>query len=123
MTPRTRKRGAPRKAPARSAHEPLSDATLERVARRFLALSDLSRLKVLQAVCGGVDSVAEVAALARLTQANASRHLAVLREQGFVTRRQEGLRVIYEISDDTPLTLCAAVCEHLRRSDAAAGVR
>lgn len=91
---------------------------LARVARRFCALSDPSRLRVLQYVCGRPASVSEIAAETGLGVANVSRHLTRLMNEAFVERRSEGRFAIYRVADDTPTTLCAAICEHLTASDA-----
>lgn len=100
------------------AHPVLSTSMLIRVARRFEALSDPTRLRVLQAVCQGGGSVTEIANATALSVANVSRHLSRLRLESFVVRKASGTAAIYTIADETPEVLCAAICEHLAASDA-----
>jgi ArsR family transcriptional regulator len=93
----------------------LTDEALEMVAARFRVLSEASRLRLLGALHGGERNVSELTAATGLTQANVSRHLGVLAEAGLVSRRKEGLNVIYAIADPTIFELCEHVCGSLQR--------
>lgn len=93
--------------------EPLSDAALQMVAARFRALSDATRLKLLQSLFDGEKSVLELATLTQMSQANVSKHLSILADQGILSRRKEGLFVYYHIADQTIYDLCGLVCESL----------
>lgn len=86
---------------------------LARVAERFAALADPKRLALLQVICEREASVQELADETGLGQSSASRHLAMLAAQGFVSRRQEGTSVIYALADETPRELCEVMCAHL----------
>ena len=48
-----------------------------------------------------------------MSQANISKHLSILSEQGVLARRKEGLYVYYSVADQTLYDLCALVCESL----------
>lgn len=91
----------------------LSREALDLVARRFRALGDTTRLALLQALFGQERTVQELCALTETTQANASKHLALLLEQGLVARRRDGLYARYRIANATLERLCRVVCGSL----------
>jgi ArsR family transcriptional regulator len=86
---------------------------LEIIAQRFRALGDATRLALLQALFEGDRTVQELCALTGTSQANASKHLALLLERGLVARRRDGLFVRYGISDPSLKRLCQLVCSSL----------
>ena len=89
---------------------PLKGQALEIVARRFAALAEPMRLRLIQALLGGEKNVGELTALTGGTQANISRHLQTLTAAHILARRKEGLQVYYRISDPTIPQLCEVVC-------------
>lgn len=88
----------------------LSREALEIIAARFRALSDASRLQILQCLFAGERSVQELCQQTAMNQANVSKHLAVLLEQGIVGRRRQGSFIHYSISDTSIFQLCELVC-------------
>ena len=90
----------------------LSDSELERVARHFKLLGEPVRLKILQAVCRGPRTVTQIVAAASATQANVSKHLALLAAAGILTRKKDGQRVYYALKDQLTLELCELVHAH-----------
>lgn len=88
-----------------------SERVIERVALVFRALGDRARLRILCAIGAGEKSVGAIAALARTSQASASRHLQALREAGIVTRRREGAQVHYRLADVRYSEMCGKVAE------------
>ncbi len=88
----------------------LTRPALEIVAARFRALSDASRLQILQNLFNGEHSVQELCELTGMSQANVSKHLSVLAEQGIVQKRREGLFVLYSIADSSIYEMCEIVC-------------
>ena len=94
---------------------PLSREALELVAQRFRALGEATRLELLQALFQGERTVQDLVAATGATQANVSKHLGLLADQGLVARRREGLFVHYRIADDSVLALCELVCGSLAR--------
>jgi ArsR family transcriptional regulator len=94
----------------RTARRALSRDALELLAQRFRALGDATRLSLLQALFDREHTVQELCALTAASQANASKHLALLLEQGLVARRREGLFTYYRIADPTLERLCHLVC-------------
>jgi DNA-binding transcriptional ArsR family regulator len=94
----------------------LPDELVEEVARRFALLGDPTRLRVVRTLHeAGESSVQEVAVATGTSVANASQHLARLRDAGIVRRRRDGRRVQYSVADPTIDALCATVCESVRR--------
>jgi rhodanese-related sulfurtransferase/DNA-binding transcriptional ArsR family regulator len=83
-------------------------AQLARVAK---ALGHANRLELLEFVAQGPRSVEELANLARLSMANASKHLQELRHAGLVQARKEGVRVFYELAGPDVVDLLAALRE------------
>lgn len=108
MTTRTRER-------RQRGKEPLSREALALVAQRFKALGDPTRLALLQALFEGELTVQELCERTGTGQANASKHLALLTDQGLLARRKEGLFVRYRIDDPSVRTLCEVVCGSLAR--------
>lgn len=92
---------------------PLSREALELLAQRFRALGDATRLALLQALFAEERTVQELCELTGASQANASKHLALLLEQGLVARRREGLFTRYRIADASLEGLCRLVCTSL----------
>lgn len=86
---------------------------LERVAARFRVLAEPARLAVLHALEDGECTVTELVELTGLAQGNLSKHLQQLYAAGFVTRRRDGLFVVYALADAGVLELCALMCDRL----------
>jgi DNA-binding transcriptional ArsR family regulator len=107
-----------RKAAARPQ---LSREALELVARRFRTLGDATRLALLQGLFEGERTVQELCELTQASQANVSKHLALLHDQGLVARRRDGLFTYYRIADHTLERLCRVVCGSLAERHAAVG--
>jgi len=91
----------------------LSPDGLEIVAQRFRALGDATRLALLQALFDTERTVQDLCAVTGTSQANASKHLALLLERGLVARRRDGAFVRYRIADATLQQLCRLVCGSL----------
>jgi DNA-binding transcriptional ArsR family regulator len=90
---------------------PLGTDAAELIARRFLALSDPTRLRILDLLRSrGEASVRELTEALGATQQNVSKHLATLHAEGFVSRRKQGTSSIYAIADPSVLDLCERVC-------------
>jgi len=93
----------------------LGDEALEDVARYFGALSVGMRLKLLNALREGERTVGELTEAAGCTQANASKHLAVLAANGVVARTRRGTSAYYRIVDPRIFGLCDVVCGQIGR--------
>jgi ArsR family transcriptional regulator len=89
---------------------PLPEDLAELIARRFRALAEPTRVRLLDRLRAGEASVNDLADHLGATQQNVSKHLAVLADVGILGRRKEGNRVYYRIVDDGVLGLCEQVC-------------
>ncbi len=65
----------------------------------FKALSHPVRIKILQLLREGERCVCEIVPGPEIEQPNISRHLSILKKEGILTSRKEGLKVIYKIND------------------------
>jgi ArsR family transcriptional regulator len=74
---------------------------LSRAAELFHALSDPTRLSVLELLREGERCVCELQAEIEASQSRLSFHLKVLKEAGLVTDRKEGRWSYYAIATDT----------------------
>jgi DNA-binding transcriptional ArsR family regulator len=83
---------------------------LDLVADRFKALADPARLRLLSALRGGERTVSELVEATDLSQANTSKHLALLHALGFVNRRREGSWTYYSLGDRDVMRLCDLMC-------------
>jgi len=106
--------------PASMKKQQLPKEALEIVAARFRALGDATRLELLQHLMDGEHSVQELCELTGMSQANISKHLSILSEQGILNRRKQGLYVYYSVVDMTIYQLCDLVCGSLSKRFAAA---
>lgn len=88
----------------------LSPAAIEKVAGRFKALSEPTRLKLLYALMDGEKNVSELVGESGGVQANVSKHLSVLLDAGIVGRRKQGTSAYYRIVDGSIFELCDLVC-------------
>jgi DNA-binding transcriptional ArsR family regulator len=102
-------------AAGRMPRAPLSDRARDLMAVRFRALGEPMRLKILERLFRSPASVGEILAAVGGTQANVSKHLAVLRSGRLVSGRKNGNRTVYSISDPALERLCAVVCEAVSR--------
>jgi DNA-binding transcriptional ArsR family regulator len=93
---------------------PLPDDLVELIARRFRALSEPTRIKLLDRLREGEATVLELTELIGTTQQNVSKHLGVLQQSGIVARRKHGNFAYYRIVDEGVLSLCEAVCGSLQ---------
>lgn len=90
---------------------PLDHAAAELIAHRFRALSDPTRLRIIDQLRRREEaSVGELTEVLGGSQQNISKHLAALSAEGFVSRRKQGTSSIYSISDPAVLELCDQVC-------------
>ncbi len=93
----------------------LAPETIGAVADRLKVLAEAARLRVLNELRSGPRNVSELMADTGLSQANLSKHLQVLHTHGFVSRRRQGLFVIYQLADRSVFELCDIMCGQLKR--------
>ena len=80
-------------------------------ARLLKALSNEKRLMILCQLGNGERAVGELLPLVGLSQSALSQHFAVLREQGLVTGRREGVSILYRIADPAALKVIAVLAD------------
>lgn len=93
----------------------LNRASLEKIASNFRALSEPTRLAILQELKVGPRSVNELVEVIGLSQANISKQLGILRDAGFLHREPKGTSALYSIGDPMVMELCALVCDRLNK--------
>lgn len=93
----------------------MNEQTFEVISRRFRALADPMRLRILDLLRDGGLSVGEITAGCATSQPNVSRHLALLHREGILDRTQQGNSVIYSIRDPAIYQLCETVCAGIER--------
>ena len=93
----------------------LPPEALTQVADYFRALSEPTRLQILNLLRGGEHNVGELAGACDCTSANISRHLSVLTRQGLVGRDLRGTSAYYRIADESVYALCDLVCGSIAR--------
>jgi len=86
---------------------------LELVAQRFKALAEPARLHIMTALRTREMTVTELVSKTGLGQANVSKHLQILYNLGFVTRRKTGLFVHYSLADRCVFQLCEIMCDRI----------
>jgi DNA-binding transcriptional ArsR family regulator len=86
------------------------DRALAHVADYFRALSEPLRLKLLNALREGPRNVGDLTEMLGCSQANVSKHLALLAKLGLVERQSRGTSVYYQIADPRTYELCDLVC-------------
>lgn len=89
---------------------PLTPEAAELIARRFHALSDPTRLRILDLLRRREEaSVGEIAATVEGSQQNVSKHLAALHAEGFLARRKRGTSTLYRIADPGVHQICDGI--------------
>jgi DNA-binding transcriptional ArsR family regulator len=95
--------------------EGLPEQALQQVAAYFQALSEPTRLQILNLLREQERNVGELAQLCGYTSANISRHLTLLTQHGLVQREGRGTSVYYRIADPAVYELCDLVCGNIAR--------
>jgi len=85
------------------------------VAAYFQALSEPTRLIILNRLRDSEASVGELAQVCQCSIANVSRHLSHLSKHGLVDRENRGASVYYRIADPAVYALCDLVCGNIAR--------
>ena len=80
-------------------------------AKLLRTLGNEKRLMILCQLTEGERSVGELQPLVGLSQSALSQHLAVLREEGVVATRREGLVIWYRITDPAAVKVVATLAE------------
>ena len=93
----------------------LTPEASELVAKRFAALGEPTRLRLLDLMHErGELAVGELATGVGASYANVSKHLSVLLAERMVERRRDGSRALYRLSDPALVRICDEVCAGIR---------
>jgi DNA-binding transcriptional ArsR family regulator len=87
------------------------EASAAEAAKLLRALGNERRLMILCQLVDGERSVGELLPGVGLSQSALSQHLAVLREEGIVATRREGLTIWYRIDDPAAIKVVATLAE------------
>jgi len=93
----------------------LDDHALQDVAAYFAALAVPMRLKILNALREGERNVTELTTEFGCSQANVSKHLALLAHGGLIEKLRRGTSAYYRITDPRVYQLCDLVCGQIGR--------
>ena len=94
----------------------MPEEMLTAVANRFKLLSEPMRLKILRTLCESEKTVQEIVNRINAGQANVSKHLALMHDNGIVNRRKEGLKCYYSIADDSIIFACYLISKSVVES-------
>ncbi len=97
---------------------PTNVTDLARTARWFYALSDATRLQVIELLVNGERCVCELQDAIGAAQSRLSFHLRVLREAGLVNDRRAGRWVHYSLRPDVFEGIAAFVQDHCPKASA-----
>lgn len=93
----------------------IPDEVLDTMAEKFRLLGDSTRLAILRALMESEKSVGRLVEETGRGQANVSKHLKLMADEGLVARRKEGLQVFYRLHDPLVEKLCKLVCDTIVR--------
>ncbi|GEN32395.1 DNA-binding transcriptional ArsR family regulator [Cerasibacillus quisquiliarum] len=92
----------------------LNDETIEAVTQTFKALSDTTRVRILNLICQREYSVNEIAETLGLGQSTISHQLRYLKNLRLVKARREGTTMYYSIDDYHVINVLHQVIEHVQ---------
>lgn len=95
-----------------------SEEFLEHITDVFKAFGNVTRLKIFRALHNSESnglSVNKLNETVGTSQANISKHLKVMEEQGLLDVRSEGTTRIYFIADEQVTQICEHVCDYMEQ--------
>ena len=95
---------------------PLPKEAYHKNASIYKILANSKRLEILNILKVRETSVEEILAITHLPKANLSQHLALLRHNGLIVPRREGLKVFYHIVDPRIVEPCKILHQLRHRS-------
>ncbi len=79
------------------------------------ALAHPTRIEILNLLRDGERCVCEIFPELKVDQPNVSRHLSILKKEGILYSRKEGLKVIYRVNDERIFQVLDIVTDMLRQ--------
>jgi len=98
--------------PFREGAQDLDEETLFVVSQTFKALSDPTRIRILNLLCTGEHSVNDIAEILNLSQSNVSHQLRFLKNLRLVKFRRAGTTLYYSEDDDHVMDLLEKAIQH-----------
>jgi len=83
-------------------------------AEMLKALAHPTRLQILDLLKEGEECVCKIVPKLHMEQSNVSRHLNILKKEGLVSSRKEGLKVFYRVTDPKIFQLIEVSSELLK---------
>ena len=83
---------------------------LEEISMILKAMADPTRMQLLQALLAGEKAVNELVEAVGTSQANVSKHLALLKRARLVAARREGTQMVYRIAAPFVTDVCEVLC-------------
>lgn len=96
----------------REGEQYLDEETLFMVSQTFKALSDPTRIRILNFLCTGEHSVNDIAETLNLSQSSVSHQLRFLKNLRLVKYRRAGTTLFYSENDDHVMNLLKQAIEH-----------
>ena len=93
-----------------------SEDRLERAARLFRAVADVSRLRVLEILASGEACVTQLADVLGVGISTVSQQLKVLWTERLINRRRSGKHIFYRLADRHVAGLVRSVLDHVEES-------
>lgn len=90
----------------------LDEETLFVVSQTFKALSDPTRIRILNLLCSGEHSVNDIAEMLNLSQSTVSHQLRFLKNLRLVKFRRAGTTLFYSEDDEHVMNLLKQAVEH-----------
>lgn len=93
----------------------ITPAMAAKISEMLKTLADPTRLKIMQALHRGELCVGDIVEAVCSSQANVSKHLALLAQSLLIRSEKRGLQVFYRIADAEVTKLCEGICLHYGR--------
>lgn len=95
----------------------MSLEALERLSLIFKSLGDKNRLILLQELQNGEKSVNELVEITGFSQATTSKSLKLLYNEKILSKRKEGTKVYYCMSNSYVLKICKLLCDQIKENE------
>lgn len=103
----------PGQAPPPPPYDPLSEEAAELIAARLRVIAEPMRIRLIGALNEGAATRQSLRARLGTSPQNVSKHLAILHQAGMVSRRRDGGRIEYDLSDWTGWWMVRRVAESI----------
>ena len=89
---------------------PITPELAELIATRLRVIADPNRIRILDLLRDGEQSVTQITERLGTSQQNTSKHLGLLLQAGILARRKDGTTSLYSVADPGVYELCEQVC-------------